>query len=99
MQTKKIVQACTLCETEIFDIGSTGEGIGRADGFAVFIKGGVPGDVLLAEITQVKKNYAKGKIVEILKPSPYRQEDFCPHGNDCGGCGMQRMVYKAQLTF
>lgn len=98
MQKRKTVQTGTQCKIEIVDLGNEGEGIGRAEGFAVFIPGAIPGDAVLAEITQVKKNFAKGKIVEYLTVSPDRQENFCTHGADCGGCGLQNLRYEAQLA-
>jgi 23S rRNA (uracil1939-C5)-methyltransferase len=99
LQTKKTVKACTPCEVEIIDIGSTGEGIGRVDGLAVFVDGGVPGDVVKARIDRIKRNYARGSLLEVLKPSPDRHEGFCVYGGICGGCRLQHVDYGAQLKY
>ena len=57
---------------EIVDCGTDGEGIGKADGFTVFVKDAVIGDTVKAKIMKAKKNYGYGRLMEILKPSPYR---------------------------
>ena len=57
---------------EIVDCGTDGEGIGKADGFTVFVKDAVIGDTIMAKIMKAKKNYGYGRLMEILKPSPYR---------------------------
>lgn len=84
-------------EIEIMDLGNNGEGIGRADGMAVFIPGAIPGDRVMAEITQTKKNFAKGKILEITEPSSLRREPSCSYASECGGCDLQSMHYEGQL--
>lgn len=82
---------------EIFDISNTGEGIGRADGVVTFVPGLVPGDAAEVEITDVKKNLARAKIVEINEPSPVRTESKCQYADKCGGCTLQHMTYESQL--
>lgn len=82
---------------EIVDMGTEGDGIGRADGVAVFIPGAVIGDTVLTEITQVKKNFARGKITEIEKPSPWRIDPACAYAGECGGCPLAAMSYEGQL--
>ena len=62
---------------EIVDCGTDGEGIGKADGFTVFVKDAVIGDTIMAKIMKAKKNYGYGRLMEILKPSPYRVEPVC----------------------
>lgn len=74
------------------------QGVGRSnDGLAVFVKGAVVGDVVLAELTKVKKNYAFARLIEILEPSEDRIEPFCPYFGQCGGCAYGELSYEAQL--
>src|SRR5690554_358103 len=81
----------------IKDIGENGEGIGKIDGFTVFIDEGVTGDRAIIKIDKVKKNYGIGKIVELIEKSPYRVEPSCPVAKECGGCQIQHIDYKGQL--
>ncbi|MDD4565135.1 MAG: 23S rRNA (uracil(1939)-C(5))-methyltransferase RlmD [Eubacteriales bacterium] len=84
-------------ELTIEDMSTEGQGIGRAEGLAVFVDGAVVGDVIKAELTKLKKNYAIGRIVEILEPSAQRIEPACRYAKDCGGCSLQSMNYEEQL--
>ena len=84
---------------EIVDCGTDGEGIGKADGFTVFVKDAVIGDVVTAKIMKAKKNYGYGRLIEVLKPSPYRVEPVCPSARQCGGCQLQALAYQEQLAF
>ena len=84
---------------EIVDCGTDGEGIGKADGFTVFVKDAVIGDVVTAKIMKAKKNYGYGRLIEVLKPSPYRIEPVCPSARQCGGCQLQALAYQEQLAF
>ena len=86
-----------LVTIDIIDAGMEGEGIGRADGMAVFVPGAVVGDRVQVELTMVKKNFARGQMLVLEKPSPDRQEAFCQYYGDCGGCSLQAMTYDAQL--
>ena len=81
----------------IEDLGHNGEGIGRVDGFTVFVDGGIPGDLVLAKIQTLKKNYAVGEILEIIDSSSDRIEPVCSLSSICGGCQIMHMDYKAQL--
>ena len=81
----------------IEDISTEGRGIGRADGMAVFVKDTVVGDVVEAEITKVKKNYAFGQVKEYIKKSNDRIEVLCPYNERCGGCIYQELNYESQL--
>ncbi|MBQ7723490.1 MAG: 23S rRNA (uracil(1939)-C(5))-methyltransferase RlmD, partial [Selenomonadaceae bacterium] len=65
----------------------------------IFVEGALPGEEVLAEIVTVKKNYAVGRLVEIVKKSPERVEPFCPLYKNCGGCQLQHMSYAAQLKW
>lgn len=81
----------------IEDMSMEGKGIGRIEGMAVFVDGAVVGDVVKAELTKLKKNYAFGRLTEILEPSIHRIEPCCSYSQDCGGCSLQALSYEAQL--
>ena len=84
---------------KIEDCGIDGEGIGKADGFTVFVKDAVIGDTVTAKIIKAKKNYGYGRLMEVLKPSPYRVEPKCEFARQCGGCQLQALSYDQQLVF
>lgn len=76
-----------------------GEGIGKADGFTLFIKDAVIGDQVRCKVMKAKKNYGYAKLMEVLTPSPDRVEPVCPAAGPCGGCQLQAMSYESQLAF
>lgn len=86
-----------IVRLKIEDISHEGQGIGKADGFAVFVKNTVVGDVVDAELTKVKKNYAFGRVAEMVEESQLRQEPLCQYAGQCGGCAFQKMKYEGQL--
>ena len=88
-----------LFVVEIEDIGNDGEGIGKADGFTLFVKDAVVGDTVEARIVKVKKNYAYARLEKVLKPSPFRVEAKCACHRQCGGCQLQTLSYEKQLEF
>lgn len=95
----KVFNKNDVLEVEIIDQGTTGEGIGKIEGYALFVKDTVIGDIVRAKIMKAKKNYAFAKLIEIVKPSPYRVEPLCPKASSCGGCQLQAMSYQQQLKF
>ena len=72
-----------LVEVKIEDIGMDGEGIGKVDGYTLFVKDAVIGDVIEAKITKAKKNYGYARVIKIKEPSPYRIEAKCPLARQC----------------
>ncbi len=88
-----------IFEVEITDIGSDGEGIGKVDGYTLFIKDAVIGDRVSAKIMKAKKNYAYAHLEKVLEPSEYRVEPRCPIARQCGGCQTQSMSYDKELMF
>ena len=84
---------------KIEDCGIDGEGIGKADGFTVFVKDAVIGDTVRAKIMKAKKNYGYGRLEEIITPSPDRVEPKCQFARQCGGCQLQTLSYEKQLEF
>lgn len=83
----------------IDDIGVNGEGIGKIDGYTLFVPGGLPGDTIKVKVTKVKKNFGFGRLEAILQPSLSRVEAPCQSFGRCGGCQIQHLDYKAQLDF
>lgn len=88
-----------IVEIIIEDIGVNGEGIGKVDGYALFVKDTVIGDRIEAKITKAKKNYAYARMMKILDPSPDRVAPKCPVARQCGGCQIQELSYEKQLEF
>ncbi len=84
---------------EIVDMGSQGEGIGRADGYALFVKDALVGDVIRARIIKTKKQYGYARLMELIQPSPDRVEPACPVARQCGGCQLQHCSYPRQLVW
>ncbi|MBI3537224.1 MAG: 23S rRNA (uracil(1939)-C(5))-methyltransferase RlmD [Chloroflexi bacterium] len=77
-----------------------GEAIARDEsGRVVFVPYGIAGETVRVEIVAEKKNFARGRIVEIVNASPYRVKARCAHFGDCGGCQWQHIAYDAQLQF
>jgi 23S rRNA (uracil1939-C5)-methyltransferase len=83
----------------IEDMGSEGEGIGKVDGYPLFVKDGIIGDKLEVRIIKDKKSYAFARLENILEPSPFRVEAPCPCHRQCGGCQLQALSYDRQLQF
>lgn len=88
-----------IVTVQIEDIGNDGEGIGRLDGYALFVKDAVIGDVVEARITKVKKNYGYARLEKVITPSSFRVEPRCTFHRQCGGCQIQAMEYEKQLEF
>lgn len=83
----------------IEDVGMEGEGIGKIDGFPLFIKDAVVGDTVEAKIIKSKKNYAYARVEKVVTPSPFRVEPPCKSHRQCGGCQIQALSYDRQLVF
>lgn len=79
-------------------LGSSGEGVGKYEGFTVFVKGALPEEEVRITITLVKKSYAVGALEKIVKASAERVEPACPVYKECGGCQLQHLSYKGQLA-
>lgn len=83
----------------IDDLGSEGQGIGRIDGFAIFVENVLPNEYIKVLIVKVKKNYGYGKLLEIIEHSEDRVKPFCENFLKCGGCQLQHISYSKQLEF
>ena len=88
-----------LVTVTIEDIGTEGEGIGKVDGFTLFVKDAVPGDTVTAKIMKSKKTYAYARLEKVETPSPFRVLPPCKFYRQCGGCQLQAISYEKQLEF
>ena len=86
-------------EMNIDRLGTNGEGVGRVDGFTVFVKGALAGERVLVKVVKVARTYAYGKLLHIIQKSPLRIEPRCPYFKSCGGCQLQHLTYDAQLDY
>jgi tRNA/tmRNA/rRNA uracil-C5-methylase (TrmA/RlmC/RlmD family) len=90
----KVGQRVTLTIT---DIGFGGDGVGRVEQFVVFVPFVMTGEEVEAELTEVRKQFARAKLVRVLRPSPRRVTPACRYFGECGGCQYQHVDYAAQL--
>ena len=84
---------------DIIGMGFQGEGIAKVENYTVFVPEAIKGEVVNVKIIKVNKNYAFGKVVEVIKTSPSRKEPLCKVYDRCGGCNIQHISYPAQLEF
>ena len=84
---------------KVSGLGHSGEGVGKTDGFTVFVEGAIPEDYVEAKIIKVKNNYAVGKLKKIINPSPNRINPPCSIVGQCGGCQIQQIDYQKQLDY
>ena len=87
------------CIIKIEDMSLEGEGVGRLDGYALFVKDTVIGDEVRVEIIKANKTYGYARLMEVITPSPYRVTARCPIARQCGGCQLQALSYEKQLEF
>jgi 23S rRNA (uracil1939-C5)-methyltransferase len=85
-------------ELSIDSLAYGGNGVARLNGFVVFVRRGLPGDLVRARVTKVKRNHAEALAVEVLRPGPERVEAPCAHYPACGGCRFQDLAYEAQVA-
>ena len=83
----------------IEDMSQDGLGIGKAEGYALFVKDTVIGDLAKVKILKTKKNYGFARLEELLEASDKRTEPKCPLARPCGGCQLQMMKYEEQLRW
>ncbi len=80
-------------------LGAEGQGIGRVDGYAVFVPGALPGERVRAHIIKAGSGFGVGKLMKIEAPAPERVDPPCAIFAACGGCALQHMEYGAQLAY
>jgi len=83
----------------IDDLAFGGEGVGRAGGYVVFVRGGLPGDRLTVKIVDSRARFGRAEIEAVEEASPHRVAAPCVYFGRCGGCRLQHMTYDAQLAF
>lgn len=88
-----------ILTVEITDMGVDGEGIGKVDGFTLFVKDTLIGDVAEVKIMKAKRQYGYARLMKLLTPSPDRVEPACSVARTCGGCQIQALSYSKQLEF
>jgi 23S rRNA (uracil1939-C5)-methyltransferase len=86
-----------ILELEVEKLAFGGEGIARYNGFTIFLDHAVPGQKVKAELTEVKKRFAKATSIEVTEHAEIEAQPFCKHFNKCGGCQHQDMDYRSQL--
>jgi tRNA/tmRNA/rRNA uracil-C5-methylase (TrmA/RlmC/RlmD family) len=91
------VSAGARLTVTIADIAFGGEGVARVDDFVVFVPFVLPDEVAEVEITEVKKRFARARLVRIVQSSPERMQPSCRYFTQCGGCQYQHVDYGAQL--
>jgi 23S rRNA (uracil1939-C5)-methyltransferase len=85
-------------ELRIDSLAFGGNGVARLDGFVLFVRRGLPGDLVRARVTKVKRNHAEAVTVDVLESGPVRVEAPCAHYPACGGCRFQDLAYEAQIA-
>jgi tRNA/tmRNA/rRNA uracil-C5-methylase (TrmA/RlmC/RlmD family) len=83
----------------IVDLAFGGEGVGRRDDFVVFVPFVLPGETVRIEVTEVKRRFARARLLEVLQAAPQRVAPGCRYFGECGGCQYQHIAYPAQLGF
>ncbi|MGN7764790.1 23S rRNA (uracil(1939)-C(5))-methyltransferase RlmD [Paenibacillus sp. 22594] len=84
---------------DIIGMTHEGEGVGRVDGFTLFVQGALPGEKVRAKVLKTKKQYGYAKLLELVQASGDRIQPPCPIYDQCGGCQLQHMDYAAQLAW
>lgn len=84
---------------KIEDMGHDGEGIGKCEGYTLFVKDTVIGDLAEVKVIKAKKNYGYARLMRLIEPSAHRVEPVCSVARPCGGCQLQMLDYAEQLRF
>lgn len=97
MENQQLLKKKDKVKLQINGLTHAGEGVGRHGGMAVFVPGTAPGDTVFVEITHIKRNYARGRLLEVIEQSPGRCQPECARYGACGGCQLQHVDYAEQL--
>ncbi len=89
----------SLENIEIIDTAGKGKSVAKHEGRAIFVQGGVPGDICDITVFKRRKKYWEARIEKIHEYSKRRKEPQCEHFGSCGGCKWQNMSYSSQLEF
>ncbi|MDD1782931.1 23S rRNA (uracil(1939)-C(5))-methyltransferase RlmD [Enterovibrio sp. ZSDZ35] len=74
-----------------------GDGVAFDGKKPVFVAGALPGEEILAQLTEDKRQFARAKLIKVVKPSAERVQPFCAHYRECGGCNLQHLSHEAQV--
>jgi tRNA/tmRNA/rRNA uracil-C5-methylase (TrmA/RlmC/RlmD family) len=96
-ETSKTIAPGQRVVLRIHDVAFGGEGVGRLEELVVFVPFTIVGEEVEVELTELKKNFARGKLVRVITPAPQRVTPRCPYFGECGGCQYQHIDYAAQL--
>src|SRR5882672_7156923 len=88
-----------VLDLTIDDLAFGGEGVGRVEGYVIFVRGVVPGDRVRVRVVEARSRFGRAVIEALETPSPSRVEAPCPYFGRCGGCRLQHIAYPAQLAF
>ncbi|MFC5704190.1 23S rRNA (uracil(1939)-C(5))-methyltransferase RlmD [Cohnella faecalis] len=86
-------------ESDIIGLTHEGEGVGRVEGYTLFVRGALPGERVEAEVVSVGKSFGRSRMVRIISVGEERQDAPCPIYDSCGGCQLQHLDYAAQLRW
>src|SRR4030095_13494 len=87
-----------VLDLTVDDLAFGGEGVGRVDGYVVFVRGALPGDRLRVRIVEARSRFGRGVIESIESPSPDRVDAPCAYFGRCGGCRLQHLASSAPLA-
>src|SRR3989442_13661758 len=88
-----------VLDLTIDDLAFGGEGVGRAEGYVIFVRGAVPGDRVRVRVVEARSRFGRAVIESLETASPDRVEAPCAYFGRCGGCRLQHVSYTAQLAF
>jgi 23S rRNA (uracil1939-C5)-methyltransferase len=94
-----MLQENQILDVEIIDLNHMGKGVAKSDNLVIFVDDVIPGDIAKIKITEIKKNYALGELITIIKPSENRIDSACGFFEQCGGCQLMHMNYEEQLKY
>lgn len=99
LDARKILHKEQKLTLSIRSFNAEGQGVARFEGITIFVMAALPGELVKAELTLVKKTYAVAKCLEVVKASVERTKPICTHYGLCGSCALQHMTYAASLNF
>lgn len=97
MKRKAPVGEGDVVEIKLTGTSHKGEGIGRYEGFTLFVPYGLPGEKVRCQVSDIKKGFAEAQLLEVLEAGEWRQQPACPDFYHCGGSHLQHMSYEGQL--
>ena len=92
---KKLPEAPVTVSIEA--LSHDGRGVAHVDGKVLFVDAALPGEIVQFVYTDSRRDYAEGRVVEVLTPAPERVTPECPHFGNCGGCSFQHAGSEAQI--